>query len=65
MPFKAEEAMMSKNLDKPLGAITDRWGEFISIHRDNQSQRQGMCPMSHACYFKVCFSEVRRELWSS
>lgn len=56
---------MNKNLDKPLGATTDHWGVSISIHRDNQSQRWGMCPMSHACHFKVCFSEVRRELWSS
>lgn len=50
--------MTNKNLDKPLGAITDHWGVSISIHRDNQSQRWGMCPMSHACYFEVCFSEV-------
>lgn len=56
---------MNKNLDKPLGATTDHWGVSISIHRDNQSQRWGMCPMSHACHFKVCFSEVRRELGSS
>lgn len=63
MPFAAEE-QGEENVDKALVANTACWAPFVHTEIP-ETQRGGVCPVPHACCFKVRVSVARRELQSS